>query len=76
MVQKLFEFGSVEQRNLLVDAMEGHMLSLSLQMYGCRVVQKVRMTIDFRPAEGANRGICAPLGYRVCYYRAAGGVRA
>ncbi|KAG8746934.1 mRNA binding protein puf3 [Ceratobasidium sp. 414] len=39
-VQKLFEFGSIEQRNLLVDVMEGHVLSLSLQMYGCRVVQK------------------------------------
>ncbi|CAE6433783.1 unnamed protein product [Rhizoctonia solani] len=39
-VQKLIEFGSVEQRDMLVNVMEGHMLSLSLQMYGCRVVQK------------------------------------
>ncbi|CAE7057250.1 unnamed protein product [Rhizoctonia solani] len=39
-VQKLIEFGSVEQRDALVGVMEGQMLSLSLQMYGCRVVQK------------------------------------
>ncbi|KAG8730851.1 mRNA binding protein puf3 [Ceratobasidium sp. 414] len=39
-VQKPFEFGSTKQQNLLLDVMEGHMLSLSLQMYRCRVVQK------------------------------------
>ncbi|KAF8597034.1 ARM repeat-containing protein, partial [Ceratobasidium sp. AG-I] len=39
-VQKRFEFGSLEQRNLLVSVMEGHMLALSLQIYGCQVVQK------------------------------------
>ncbi|QRV85794.1 Pumilio-family RNA binding repeat [Ceratobasidium sp. AG-Ba] len=45
-IQKLFEFGSVEQRNVLVSVMEGRMLSLSLQMYGCRVVQKAIECID------------------------------
>ncbi|KAG8712462.1 Pumilio 2 [Ceratobasidium sp. 394] len=39
-VQNLFEFGSLEQQNLLVNVMEGHMLSLSLRMYSCRVVHK------------------------------------
>lgn len=28
------------QKAVLANAMEGHVLSLSLQMYGCRVVQK------------------------------------
>jgi hypothetical protein len=27
---------------MLANTMEGHILNLSLQMYGCRVVQKVR----------------------------------
>jgi mRNA-binding protein PUF3 len=44
-IQKLFEFGSDEQKAALVSKMEGHVLNLSLQMYGCRVVQKVRSTV-------------------------------
>lgn len=42
-IQKLFEFGTAAQRGQLAQAMEGHILQLSLQMYGCRVVQKVRI---------------------------------
>ena len=41
-VQKLFEYGTPIQKTLLTNVMEGHVLPLSLQMYGCRVVQKVR----------------------------------
>lgn len=29
------------QKTILARQMEGHVLSLALQMYGCRVVQKV-----------------------------------
>ena len=39
-VQKLFDFGSTEVKNEIRDTLEGEMLQLSLQMYGCRVVQK------------------------------------
>lgn len=40
-IQKLFEHGNQAQKAVLAKQMEGHILSLSLQMYGCRVVQKV-----------------------------------
>jgi len=39
-IQKLFEYSTPLQRDLLCDVMEGNILSLSLDMYGCRVVQK------------------------------------
>ncbi|ORZ37555.1 armadillo-type protein, partial [Catenaria anguillulae PL171] len=40
-IQKFFEHGSVKHRHVLSTvAMKGHILTLSLQMYGCRVVQK------------------------------------
>ena len=41
-VFQFLEYGSDEQRKELADALSGQMLSLSLQMYGCRVIQKVR----------------------------------
>ena len=40
-IQKLFEHGTQVQKTVLANAMEGHILPLSMQMYGCRVVQKV-----------------------------------
>lgn len=39
-VQKLLEFGTPQMRADLRDSLKGEMLHLSLQMYGCRVVQK------------------------------------
>merc|ERR1719215_2181376 len=39
-IQKFLEFGSVEQRVQLLNSIKGHVLQLSLQMYGCRVIQK------------------------------------
>jgi pumilio RNA-binding family len=39
-LQKFLEFGTPEQRRRLCLALQGHVLELSLQMYGCRVVQK------------------------------------
>lgn len=44
-IQKLFEHGTQVQKTVLANAMENHILSLSLQMYGCRVVQKVRKLV-------------------------------
>jgi len=39
-IQKFFEQGSQVQKTALAKILEGHVLQLSLQMYGCRVVQK------------------------------------
>ncbi|CAL1704429.1 unnamed protein product [Somion occarium] len=39
-IQKLFEFGTLDQQAQLVAAMENNILALSLHVYGCRVVQK------------------------------------
>jgi hypothetical protein len=48
---------------MLASTMEGHALFLSLQMYGCRVVQKARHPSCFR-VNVTNR-ISYWLGYRV-----------
>ena len=40
-IQKLFEFGTTVQVHQLASLMETHLLPLSLQIYSCRVVQKV-----------------------------------
>jgi hypothetical protein len=41
-IQKLFEYGTALQKNTLCGQLETNVLSLSLDMYGCRVIQKVR----------------------------------
>lgn len=38
---QFFEHGLVSQRRELANKLFGHVLNLSLQMYGCRVIQKV-----------------------------------
>lgn len=38
---QFFEHGNLGQRKEFADQLAGQMLSLSLQMYGCRVIQKV-----------------------------------
>lgn len=38
---QFFEYGSLEQREKLAAQLAGKILTLSLQMYGCRVIQKV-----------------------------------
>lgn len=43
-IQKFLEYGNALQKAVLVSCMQGHVLLLSLQMYGCRVVQKVKLT--------------------------------
>ena len=45
-VQKLLEFGTHQMKTQLRDTLKGEMLPLSLQMYGCRVVQKALETLD------------------------------
>ena len=42
-IQKFFEHGTAEQIKALGRVLEGNVLVLSLQMYGCRVIQKVRL---------------------------------
>ena len=41
-LHQFFEHGTREQRRELASELVGHVLVLSLQMYGCRVIQKVR----------------------------------
>ncbi|KAI8544847.1 hypothetical protein RHMOL_Rhmol08G0326800 [Rhododendron molle] len=41
-----FEHGSCEQRKELADQLSGQILPLSLQMYGCRVIQKALEVIE------------------------------
>jgi mRNA-binding protein PUF3 len=40
-IQKFFEHGDQTQKRTLANRMKGHVVHLSMQMYGCRVVQKV-----------------------------------
>ena len=40
-VQKFIEHGTNAHRLAVARLAEGHMLHLSLQMYGCRVIQKI-----------------------------------
>lgn len=42
------QFGSLEQKLALAERIRGHVLSLALQMYGCRVIQKA---LEFIPSE-------------------------
>ena len=39
-IQKFFEFGTLDQKATLVDKLHGHVPALSLHTYGCRVIQK------------------------------------
>lgn len=53
-VQKLFEHGNQSQKKILANQMKGHVLALSTQMYGCRVVQKVLPGVRFFLAISTN----------------------
>lgn len=46
-VQKLFEFGTDSMKKELKAALTGNMVLLSLQMHGCRVVQKALESFDY-----------------------------
>ncbi|XP_060089503.1 pumilio homolog 2 isoform X7 [Heteronotia binoei] len=45
-IQKFFEFGSIDQKLALATRIRGHVLPLALQMYGCRVIQKALESIS------------------------------
>jgi len=57
-IQKFFEFGTSEQKQMLAQRIRGHVMPLSLQMYGCRIVQKALESI---PAEMQVLMMCIPL---------------
>ena len=43
-IQKFFDYGTMEQRTALCDRFKGQVLDMSLQIYGCRVIQKALET--------------------------------
>jgi mRNA-binding protein PUF3 len=43
-IQKFFEHGSQVQKKIIAAQMKGKVAELSVQMYSCRVVQKVRVS--------------------------------
>jgi mRNA-binding protein PUF3 len=43
-IQKFFEHGNQVQKRVLAEQMKNHVMELSMQMYGCRVVQKVGLS--------------------------------
>jgi pumilio RNA-binding family len=45
-IQKLLDFGTSKMKSDIRDTLEGEMLPLSLQVYGCRVVQKALEALD------------------------------
>ena len=47
-IQKFFEHGNQTQKKTLANQMKNRVLPLSLQMYGCRVVQKVSYALSHR----------------------------
>jgi len=44
-IQKFFEFGLPEHKQVLAQRLTGHVLPLANQMYGCRVIQKALESI-------------------------------
>ncbi|CAF4765933.1 unnamed protein product, partial [Rotaria socialis] len=42
---KFFEFGTTEHKGYLAQRIRGNVLTLALQMYGCRVIQKAVETL-------------------------------
>jgi len=65
-IQKFFEFGTSEQKQMLAQRIRGHVMPLSLQMYGCRIVQKALESI---PPEMQVLVMCIPLHrpYKLLY---------
>jgi pumilio RNA-binding family len=51
-VQKLLDFGTPGVKADIRETLKGEMLQLSLQMYGCRVVQKALESLDERDIPG------------------------
>jgi pumilio RNA-binding family len=49
--QKFFEHGTPDQIKILGDELIGNVLALSMQMYGCRVIQKALEVISVEQQE-------------------------
>ncbi|CAG9317428.1 unnamed protein product [Blepharisma stoltei] len=45
-VQKVLEYGNLEQRRSIANLMSGRVIELSTHMYGCRVVQKALEVVE------------------------------
>jgi hypothetical protein len=62
-VQKFFEHGTQIQKRVLLGAMKGQIHDLSMQMYACRVVQKVSARKPSPPAHlqiPSDADMCRP----------------
>ena len=46
-VQKMFEFGTLNQRKALFNDLKGAIMNLSCDQYGCRVIQKALEVLPF-----------------------------
>ena len=55
-IQKFFEFGTTEQKIGLAKKIKGNVVQLSLQMYGCRIVQKALESVHQTIQVGEERG--------------------
>lgn len=53
-IRKLFEHGNQVQKKELINKMKGKVVDLSMQVYACRVVQKVG--VSPAPFSGTDRG--------------------
>jgi len=51
--QKFLEHASIEQRCEMIRALRGHVLMLTMHMYGCRVIQKALDVLDERSIHDA-----------------------
>jgi pumilio RNA-binding family len=50
-IQRLFQHGTQTQKTALVKSMEGHVVYLSCNLYGCRVIQMVCIRFYYEPAK-------------------------
>lgn len=53
-IQNFFDFGTDEQRFLLASKLRGNVVTLSLHLYGCRVVQKGLETLSLQVCGGTD----------------------
>ena len=65
-VQKLFDNGTPKQREALASFLVGHAVQLSLQMYGCRVVQKA---LEFASIDTLI-ALVSEFSGQVCFFKA------
>lgn len=68
-MQRFLERGGSEVQRGVADAIRGRALPLSLQMYGCRVVQKaleVRWAAALSPPSPPSPAAAALIGVAVC----------